>query len=114
MWKILQVDQPDTFVLATGRTESVRDFVRMAAHAVGFDLIFEGAAEREFAIDRRSGQKIVQVNPRFYRPAEVELLIGDAGKARRELNWQAATTLEQLCEIMVAADLQRIENGRSF
>lgn len=114
MWRMLQTEQPDTYVLATNRTETVRDFVRMAGRAVGFDLVFEGAGEQERAIDRASGKLVVRINPRFYRPAEVELLIGDAGKAHRELGWKARTTLEQLCAMMVAADLKRNERGTSF
>ena len=114
MWRMLQAAQPDTFVLATGRTETVRDFVRMASRAAGFDLVFEGEGEQERAIDRASGRVLVRVNPRFYRPAEVELLIGDASKAQRELGWKPETTLEQLCTAMVEADLQRNERGTSF
>ena len=114
MWRMLQTSQPDTFVLATGRTETVRDFVRMAAKAAGFELAFEGAAEQETAVDIATGKTLMRVNPRFYRPAEVELLVGDAGKAHRELGWQPATTLEQLCDMMVKADLRRNEAGFSF
>ena len=114
MWRMLQSSQPDTFVLATGRTETVRDFVRMAAKAAGFELAFEGTAEQETAVDIATGKTLMRVNPRFYRPAEVELLVGDAGKAHRELGWQPATTLEQLCDMMVKADLRRNEAGFSF
>ena len=114
MWRMLQADQPDTFVLATNRTETVRDFVAMAAKAAGFELEFRGKAEAEVAVDRASGRTLMRVNPRFYRPAEVELLIGDAAKAHRELGWSPTTTLEQLCAMMVNADLQRNERGASF
>jgi len=114
MWRMLQADRPDTYVLATNRTETVRDFVTMAGKAVGFDLQWEGSDEAEVGIDRVSGKTVVQVNPRFYRPAEVELLIGSAEKARRELGWEAETTLEQLCQIMVEADIRRNESGWSF
>jgi GDPmannose 4,6-dehydratase len=107
MWRMLQADTPDTYVLATGRTETVREFVRLAATAAGFDLAFEGNGDAEIARDRNSGHILVRVNPRFYRPAEVELLIGDAGKARTELGWQAATSLETLCTMMVEADIAR-------
>jgi GDPmannose 4,6-dehydratase len=111
MWRILQAPKPDTFVLATSRTETVRDFVSMAAKASGFELAFEGLAENELGIDRRSGKTIVRINPKFYRPAEVELLIGDATKAKRELNWEAQTSLEELCAMMVEADLKRNSVG---
>ena len=114
MWRILQAAQPDTFVLATGRTETVRDFVRMAFLAVGITLDFRGAGDAEVAVDSASGKTLVRVNPRFYRPAEVELLIGDPTKAREQLGWQATTSLEALCHMMVEADLRRVTNGFSF
>lgn len=114
MWRMLQADKPDTYVLATNRTETVRDFVAMAAKAAGFQLEFRGKAEEEVAIDRATGKTIMRVNPRFYRPAEVDLLIGDPAKAHAELGWKPSTTLEQLCEMMVAADLRRNQAGFSF
>ena len=114
MWRMLQADRPDTFVLATNRTETVRDFVRMAAKAAGFDLAFEGQAESEVGIDRATGKTLVRVNPKFYRPAEVELLIGNPAKAREVLGWEARTTLEELCQMMVEADLRRNRDGRSL
>lgn len=114
MWRMLQADKPDTYVLATNRTETVRDFVAMAAKAAGFDLAFEGKDENEIGVDRKTGKTIVRVNPKFYRPAEVELLIGNPEKAKRELGWEPKTTLEQLCQMMVGADIQRNEAGFSF
>jgi len=114
MWRMLQADQPDTFVLATNRTETVRDFVRLAAKAAGIELAFKGTAEAEVGVDTRSGKTLVRINPKFYRPAEVELLIGDPEKAKRELGWSPSTSLEQLCDMMVAADLRRNETGFSF
>ena len=114
MWRMLQAEKPDTYVLATNRTETVRDFVSMAAKAAGFELAWEGKAEAEIGIDRKSGKKLVRVNPKFYRPAEVELLIGNPEKAKRELGWEPKTTLEQLCQMMVEADIRRNETGFSF
>ena len=114
MWRMLQADEPDTFVLATGRSETVRDFVTMAFKAVGVNLAWRGTAEQETAVDDASGKTLVRVNPKFYRPAEVEQLIGDAAFAREKLGWKAETTLEQLCEMMVQADLRRNEIGFSF
>lgn len=113
MWRMLQADIPDTYVLATGRTETVRDFVRMAFKAIGTELEFKGSGEDEIGIDTGSGKTLVKVNPKFYRPAEVELLIGSPEKAKRELGWMPQTTLEQLCQMMVEADLKRVENGHS-
>jgi GDPmannose 4,6-dehydratase len=114
MWHMLQVDEPDTFVLATNRTETVRDFVRLAAQAVGFEVEFRGQGVNEIGVDVKSGKTIMRINPKFYRPAEVELLIGDPAKAERVLGWKPQTTLEQLCKMMVEADLRRNEAGFSF
>lgn len=77
MWRMLQADEPDTFVLATNRTETVRDFVSMAFKAVDIELDWKGSADNEHGIDTKTGKTVIQVNPKFYRPAEVELLIGD-------------------------------------
>jgi GDPmannose 4,6-dehydratase len=114
MWCMLQADTADTYVLATNRTETVRDFVTMAAKAAGFELTWQGKAEHEVGIDTRTNKILVRVNPRFYRPAEVELLIGNPEKARLELGWRPQTTLEQLCQMMVEADIRRNQAGFSF
>ena len=114
MWAILQADQPDTYVLATNHTETVRGFVSMAAQAAGFNLAWQGAGEQEIGVDKLSGKTIVSINPRFYRPAEVDLLIGDPAKAKKELGWEPTTTLEELCQMMVEADLRRNRLGQSF
>ncbi|MCK0163736.1 GDP-mannose 4,6-dehydratase [Marinobacter sp. S6332] len=114
MWRILQAPEPDTFVLATNRTETVRDFVTMAARAASLNITWEGEGEGEQGIDSASGRVLVSVNPEFYRPAEVDLLIGDATKAKEQLGWQATTSLEDLCNMMVKADLNRVESGFSF
>ena len=111
---MLQQERPDTYVLATNRTESVRDFVEMAFRAVGRSLEWEGSADQERGRCARSGEVVVAVNPAFYRPAEVDLLIGDPAKARRELGWEPVVTLEELCDMMVRADLVRVERGASF
>ena len=108
MVAMLRADQPDTFVLATGRTETVRDFVRLAFAAVDMPVEFSGSGEAESGFDAR-GREVVRVNKEFYRPAEVDLLIGSPAKAERELGWRATTTLEQLCAMMVEADLKRAE-----
>ena len=114
MWRMLQVDEPDTYVLATNRTETVRDFVNMAFKAVDIELDWRGSGEAEEGYCAASGRLLVKVNPKFYRPAEVDLLIGNPEKARRQLGWQPATSLEQLCRMMVDADLVRNERGFSF
>lgn len=114
MWRMLQVDEPDTYVLATNRTETVRDFVEMAFKAAGIQLEFKGSAESEVAIDTATGKTVMRINPKFYRPAEVDLLIGDPSKAKAKLGWSATATLEQLCQMMVEADLRRNSTGFSF
>lgn len=114
MWRILQAEKPDTFVLATNRTETVRDFVSMAFKAAGFTLRFEGKDEQEVGIDTATGKTLVRVNPKFFRPAEVDLLIGNPARAKEILGWEPKTSLEQLCQLMVEADLRRNQQGFSF
>src|SRR3989339_1424620 len=114
MYLMLQAPKPDTYVLATNRTETVRDFVTMAFKAAGIELEFKGSNENEVAIDKASGKTVVRVNPKFYRPAEVELLIGNPKKAKDELGWEPKCTLEELCAMMVKEDLRRNEIGHSF
>lgn len=115
MWRMLQADAPETFVLATGRTTTVRDFVRMSFSVLGIDLEFAGDAADEYALDRKTGRVLVRTNPRFHRPAEVDLLIGDATKAERELGWRSHVPVEQLCQEMVEADIRRnSERGQRF
>ncbi|SFM05885.1 GDP-mannose 4,6-dehydratase [Nitrosomonas communis] len=114
MWRMLQAKKPDTYVLATNRTEAVRDFVGMAGKAAGFDLVFEGKGENEIGIERKTGKVLVKVNPKFYRPAEVDLLIGNPEKAKQELDWTPRTKLEELCCMMVEADIRRNEGSASF
>ena len=114
MWRMLQAKEPDTFVLATNRTETVRDFVRMAFKAADIHVEFKGQAEQETAVNTANGQTVMRVNPQFYRPAEVELLIGNPAKAKAILGWEPTTTLEQLCLMMVQADLKRNTAGYSF
>jgi GDPmannose 4,6-dehydratase len=114
MWKMLQADEPDTFVLATNRTQSVRDFVTLAGKAAGFDIEYKGQGVNEIGVDTQTGRTIVRVNPKFHRPAEVDLLIGDASKAKAKLDWEATTSLEDLCAMMVKADIDRNRKGASY
>lgn len=110
MWRMLQVAEPDTYILATNRTETVRRFVEMAFKAAEMDIVWEGSGEREVGLEASTGRCVVRVNPRFYRPAEVDLLIGSAEKARRQLGWTPETSLEELCRVMVEADIKRVED----
>jgi len=114
MYLILQAPKPDTFILATNRTETVRDFVKLAFKAVGIELEFTGKDENEIAKDKKTGKTVVKVNPKFYRPAEVELLIGNPQKAKEKLGWEPKTTLEELCSMMVKEDMRRNKNGKSY
>ncbi len=114
MWRMLQVDEPDTYVLATNRTESVRDFVTMAFKATGVTIVWQGSAEQETGSCQQTGKVLVRVNPKFYRPAEVELLIGNPAKAKAKLGWEPKTTLEELCQMMVKEDIRRNQQGFSF
>lgn len=113
MHAMLQADEADTYVLATNRTETVRSFVELAFRAAGYAVEFRGKEADEHAIDTATGEVVMRINPRFYRPAEVDLLIGSAEKARTKLGWQPQTQLEELCRMMVEADLRRNAAGRS-
>lgn len=114
MWRILQADEPDTYVLATNRSETVRDFVSLAFKAVDIAIDWKGSAENETGHCATTGKTLVRINPRFYRPAEVELLIGNPAKAKSKLGWAPHTTLETLCLMMVEADMRRNKSGISF
>ena len=114
MWRMLQADEPDTFVLATNRTETVRDFVQMAFKAAGIEVEFSGEGEQEVAREVGSGKVVTRVDPRFYRAAEVDLLIGNPAKAKEKLGWAPEVTLEELCRMMVEADLRRNQTNCSF
>jgi GDPmannose 4,6-dehydratase len=104
MWRMLQQDEADDYVLATGETTTIRDFFTAAGTALGMDLAWSGTGEAETATDTKSGKQVMKVNPKFYRPAEVELLIGDATKARTKLGWEASVTIQQLAEMMAKSD----------
>ncbi|MDM0108312.1 GDP-mannose 4,6-dehydratase [Variovorax sp. J22R24] len=114
MWRMLQADEPDTYVLATNRTETVREFVRMAFKAADITVDFRGSGDGETAVDTTTGKTVLRINTRHHRPAEVDLLIGDPAKAKAKLGWEPVTTLEGLCQMMVEADLRRNAHGYSF
>ena len=108
MWLMMQHHEADTFVLSTGRTETVRDFVKMAFAAADIDVAFDGQGEDEVAYEVGKGRVLVKVNPEFYRPAEVDLLIGDPSRAKAKIGWESKTDLEELCRSMVHADIMRV------
>jgi GDPmannose 4,6-dehydratase len=107
MWLMLQADRPDDYVLATNRTETVRDFVTMSFKAAGIDVSFQGSGKKEIGVNKNTGTILVKINPAFYRPAEVEILQGSSDKALKFLGWKPTINLEDLCKKMVEADLER-------
>jgi GDPmannose 4,6-dehydratase len=114
MHSMLQADEPETFVLATGRTLTVRDFVTMAFAGADMKIEWSGQGIDEIGREMGTGKTLVRINPSFYRPAEVEMLIGNSAKARKKLGWAAQTTVEELCRVMVEADLRRNVAGARF
>lgn len=120
MWRILQHDTPEDFVLATGKTTEIREFVKMAFKEAGIELAFEGKEEHELAkvvscsgkYQLPVGQVVVRVDPRYYRPTEVDLLIGDATKAKEKLGWEPKYTLAEMVKEMVASDLKLFEKNK--
>jgi len=105
MWRILQHEEPDDYVLATGEMHSVREFVELAFRQVGIVIEWRGRGAEEKGIDRRTGRLLVEVDPRYFRPAEVDLLLGDPAKARTRLGWRHTVTFEELVSEMVREDL---------
>mgnify|MGYP000854159114 FL=1 len=109
MWMVLQQDEPDDFLLATGETHTVREFCTLAFKELDIELVWNGNNENEKGIEKRTGQVLVEVDPGYYRPTEVDLLIGDASKAREKLGWQPKVKFEELIKIMVSADFQKVK-----
>lgn len=114
MYRMLQIDEPGTFVLATNKTQTVREFVSLAFNAIDINIDWKGKGENEIGVDSNTGKTLIKVNPKFYRPAEVDLLIGDASKANDKLNWKPKTSLKELCDMMVKKDIERNKNGGTF
>jgi GDPmannose 4,6-dehydratase len=108
MWRMLQEDSPEDYVLATGKTTTVRDFVELCFHQIGIEICWEGKGIDEKGFDRESGTLLVEVSADFFRPSEVDLLIGDPTKALEKLKWTAKTSLQELVEIMMKADLNQL------
>ena len=104
MWLVLQQDQPDDYVIATGEQHSVRDFIEMATSELGMEIEWQGAGLDEIGIDRITGKQIIGIDPRYFRPTEVETLLGDPTKAKKQLGWEATTPFADLVKEMVAAD----------
>ncbi|MBJ6751930.1 GDP-mannose 4,6-dehydratase [Geomonas anaerohicana] len=105
MWRMLQADRPDDYVVATGETHSVREFAEQVFGSLGMELSWKGKGEQEQGVDTKSGKVLIEIDPRYFRPAEVDLLLGDATKARRELGWEPKTSFAQLVKMMTQSDL---------
>ncbi len=105
MWRMLQQDKPDDYVLATGQCYSVRNFVERAFAEIDIEIVWEGSGLEEQGVDRRTGRILIEVDPRYFRPTEVDILVGDASKAREKLGWTPKTSLDNLISEMVASDL---------
>jgi len=114
MYLMLQQEQPDDFVLATGNTYKVREFVELAFKAIEVEIDWKGEGENEKGYSKSTGKLIVSVNPKFYRPAEVEILVGNPMKSLDILKWKSKTSLEQLCNMMVTADIKKNVDKKSF
>ncbi len=112
MWMMLQHDKPDDFICATGETHTVREFCELAFKHVDFDLSWEGSGVDEKGIDRKTGKTLVEINPVYFRPTEVDLLLGDASKIKKELGWEPKTRFEDLVRMMVEADLNAEKKSR--
>ncbi len=110
MWRMLQVDEPEDFVLATNETHTVRQFVHKAFEVLGEEVTWEGEGVNEKGFLKSSGKQVVGIDPRYFRPTEVDLLIGDYSKARNKLGWQPEVTFEKLVRIMVEADYKKRMN----
>lgn len=108
MWLILQQDKPDDYVLATGETHTVREFVELAFAEIDIEIQWAGQGVEEIGVDRRTGRKLVEIDPRYFRPTEVDLLLGDATKAEQKLGWKPKTRFPQLVSEMVRSDLERL------
>jgi GDPmannose 4,6-dehydratase len=109
MWLMLQQDQPDDYVLATGETHSVREFIELAFGHVGRTIAWAGKGVDEKGRDAKTGEVLIEVDPRYFRPTEVDLLLGDPGKAHAKLGWQHKTGFRELVKEMVEADLVTVE-----
>ncbi|MGA9189273.1 MAG: GDP-mannose 4,6-dehydratase [Methanosarcina sp.] len=114
MWLILQQESPEDYVIATGETHSVREFTELAFKEVGIDILWKGKDSEEIGIDSGTGKILVEIDPRYYRPTEVDLLIGDPSKAKEKLGWEPKVKLEELVKIMIKADEKAVDQNHSF
>ena len=111
MWRMLQQSTPDDYVLATGQTHTVRQLVELAFSHAGIEINWQGQGKNEYGVDQSSGKTVVEIDPQYFRPTEVDLLIGDASKAKNVLGWQAKTSFQDLIKEMVESDLKALQHS---
>jgi GDPmannose 4,6-dehydratase len=114
MWLMLQQEKPKDYVISTGETHTIREFVETCCNELGMDLSWKGEGVDEIGIDKKTGKTIIKINPRFFRPVEVELLLGDSSKAKKELGWVAKTKFEDLAKLMVKEDYALLKSGQKI
>ncbi len=114
MWLMLQQEKADTYVIATGETHTIREFVNEVCSNIGYDIVWEGENENEIGKDKNTGKILVKVNPKFYRPAEVELLLGDPSKAEKVLGWKRNVNYKQLAKMMIESDIDRLKTNKDY
>ncbi|HIF50028.1 MAG TPA: GDP-mannose 4,6-dehydratase [Thiotrichaceae bacterium] len=112
MWEMLQQEKADEYVIATGESHTIKEFITLAAASIGFDLEWSGEGVNEYAIDKKRGKKIITINEKYFRPSEVDMLQGDISKAKEILGWEPTVTFEQLAEKMAVSDYERVKNGK--
>jgi GDPmannose 4,6-dehydratase len=114
MWLMLQQDKPRDYVIATGETHSVRELVEEACKTLGIEIEWKGKGIDEVGIDKKTGKTIIEIDPEYFRPTEVDLLIGDGSKAQKELGWKPKTKFKDLVKLMAEADLEIVEKGKTI
>lgn len=114
MWLMLQQEKPEDFVIATGETHSIREFIELSCKEIGIELEWSGEGENEIGLDKSTGKEIMKINPRFFRPAEVDLLLGNPKNAEEKLGWKAKTKFEDLVKLMIKEDYSLLKSGRKI
>jgi len=109
MWRMLQQDKPEDFVLATGEQHSVREFTELSFNELDIQIEWQGEGENEVGVDQNTGKTIIGISPKYYRPTEVETLLGDATKAKEQLGWEATTPFTELVKMMVQSDWAKVK-----
>jgi len=114
MWLMLQQDKPDDYVIATGETHTVREFVEESCKVLGMDIEWKGKGVNEKGFNKKTGEVIIEIDPIYFRPTEVDLLLGDSTKAKEKLKWEPKTKFKELVKIMIESDLELIKNNKTI